>query len=216
MVRAHPRVCGENEIPTTDRVLCDGSSPRVRGKRIIFLRLLRLVRLIPACAGKTPPPKSRSSTARAHPRVCGENRNWKRLYQGRAGSSPRVRGKRVTTSRHLTYFRLIPACAGKTLTLREAARLQTAHPRVCGENIARIFSCQEGKGSSPRVRGKRPRRSRLRRRLGLIPACAGKTSLVTGAGDRGGAHPRVCGENLGEMFRSCSRLGSSPRVRGKH
>ena len=51
--------------------------------------------------------------------------------------------------------------------------------------------------------------------LRLIPACAGKTGDDCEAGDRRGAHPRVCGENAA-LDRSPKALqGSSPRVRGK-
>ena len=52
-IRAHPRVCGENNSGMVWTFSSSGSSPRMRGK----LELLRLdasaVRLIPAYAGKT-------------------------------------------------------------------------------------------------------------------------------------------------------------------
>ena len=50
---AHPRVCGENLTfrPTIGRPI--GSSPRVRGKRKKLFPAPEVVRLIPACAGKT-------------------------------------------------------------------------------------------------------------------------------------------------------------------
>ena len=53
-------------------------------------------------------------------------------------------------------------------------------------------------GSSPRMRGKLRRTFRLGLARRLIPAHAGKTALflVLVKGDR--AHPRACGENIGE------------------
>ena len=70
-------------------------------------------------------------------------------------------------------------------------------------------------GSSPRVRGKLKDIDQLMRIGGLIPACAGKTVHVFKSGTASGAHPRVCGENIGQMLGDELCEGSSPRVRGK-
>ena len=50
---AHPRVCGENAGTEPWDPTTQGSSPRVRGKLEAALAVGQLVRLIPACAGKT-------------------------------------------------------------------------------------------------------------------------------------------------------------------
>ena len=90
-----------------------------------------------------------------------------------------------------------------------------AHPRVCGENALDQEPALITLGSSPRVRGK------LSGRLGgagfrrLIPACAGKTTIVQPRLGSIRAHPRVCGENLIGVERELTESGSSPRVRGK-
>ena len=92
--RAHPRVCGENHATARRPERPTGSSPRVRGKPPCVRPCAGGGRLIPACAGKTPPLLASDPAFRAHPRVCGENR--------REGPvRPRL-------------ARLIPACAGKT------------------------------------------------------------------------------------------------------
>ena len=71
-------------------------------------------------------------------------------------------------------------------------------------------------GSSPRMRGKlRQLRHRLRH-SGLIPAHAGKTPSHTQRPRIRSAHPRACGENAFLYRGTCHRLGSSPRMRGKH
>ena len=70
---AHPRVCGENSHNMPPMCLMPGSSPRVRGKRICRCGGIGLVRLIPACAGKTSATDVRCLPPTAHPRVCGEN-----------------------------------------------------------------------------------------------------------------------------------------------
>ena len=70
-------------------------------------------------------------------------------------------------------------------------------------------------GSSPRVRGKRERSMACRLMVGLIPARAGKTFCFIGHRERGWAHPRACGENVGAPPGRPGSKGSSPRVRGK-
>ena len=53
------------------------------------------------------------------------------------------------------------------------------------------------------------------RRVGLIPAWAGKTCRRVVKGSRGRAHPRVGGENHGAVACTTAEGGSSPRGRGK-
>ena len=90
---AHPRVCGENEYIDRCGHCVSGSSPRVRGKLPRPDRRVRSHGLIPACAGKTPPPPGAACRRRAHPRVCGENDRMIMDLGDPGGSSPRVRGK---------------------------------------------------------------------------------------------------------------------------
>ena len=192
---AHPRVCGENSSSMVSVASVAGSSPRVRGKHPHGHQQIAAGRLIPACAGKTlgvPPgtlvtwliPACAGKTcalrpsrgrARAHPRVCGENRPRQRRQIVVAGSSPRVRGKRLGGDVERLPVRLIPACAGKTVAARCGRPPLPAHPRVCGENAHGDRVVGRARGSSPRVRGKPYPPRRPRPREGLIPACAGKT-----------------------------------------
>ena len=93
--------------------------------------------------------------------------------------------------------------------------MQRAHPRVCGENHGKGGKTRLVPGSSPRVRGKLAPHMTHAGKLGLIPACAGKTRAKPPAASASRAHPRVCGEN-GIVVASFGRVtGSSPRVRGK-
>ena len=131
------------------------------------------------------------------------------------GSSPRVRGKRGHGSHGIRAGGLIPACAGKTGWLRGRNCDLGAHPRVCGENLLSIRFQVLHPGSSPRVRGKHIRAESARRGLGLIPACAGKTTWLAPSATPSQAHPRVCGENRPLASKNLSYAGSSPRVRGK-
>ncbi len=95
---AHPRVCGENDFEDVPLSTEIGSSPRVRGKLGRGLRRRSLLRLIPACAGKTRRLVQQQAPCRAHPRVCGENELMNFTAAALSGSSPRVRGKRERIS----------------------------------------------------------------------------------------------------------------------
>ena len=113
-LKAHPRMRGENTKTMRFTFTADGSSPHARGKRIHILLVRSMVRLIPACAGKTSQPISKVCTAGAHPRMHGENSRGCRKNAPSGGSSPHARGKLIHQGRFFTAQRLIPACAGKT------------------------------------------------------------------------------------------------------
>ena len=178
VLRAHPRVCGENKAEADLSDLKDGSSPRVRGKPLFNDANRNTNRLIPACAGKTNGPGNQARRAGAHPRVCGENLVILLADPTFPGSSPRVRGKPKGSKGGNGSIGLIPACAGKTCPCVESLNRLRAHPRVCGENSVEAASGSEGHGSSPRVRGKLKVWKLIPSAHGLIPACAGKTSAV--------------------------------------
>ena len=69
-------------------------------------------------------------------------------------------------------------------------------------------------GSSPRVRGARPRADGLRDLHGIIPACAGNTNTALTTIGGSWDHPRVCGEHSLASRSVRNIVGSSPRVRG--
>ena len=77
----------------------------------------------------------------------------------------------------MVWSRLIPAHAGKTTYRRTGSRLMPAHPRSRGENGIAVQDAVGKFGSSPLTRGKPRGRYPLVRRVGLIPAHAGKTSV---------------------------------------
>ena len=168
-------MCGENVPNAGGDVFDAGSSPRVRGKLFKSAATSTGAGLIPACAGKTSTDKRARNSWRAHPRVCGENSDSTRAHLARAGSSPRVRGKLELIQAGHELFGLIPACAGKTVSSSARLSRRRAHPRVCGENAYLSGVVGGDLGSSPRVRGKPTLVVAEAQRLGLIPACAGKT-----------------------------------------
>ncbi len=69
-------------------------------------------------------------------------------------------------------------------------------------------------GSSPRVRGTGSGRQLAGQRRRFIPACAGNRTAGCRRGAYPAVHPRVCGEQGGQLGVDLGRGGSSPRVRG--
>ena len=158
------------------------------------------------------PPISRR---RAHPRSRGENGAAGMGWDCAAGSSPLTRGKRPRRDLRARQRGLIPAHAGKTKYAMFASAPLGAHPRSRGENSG-VSQAQISRiGSSPLTRGKRGDQEAVRRRRGLIPAHAGKTSNEVIGSPVLRAHPRSRGENCRSIRSVAGVEGSSPLTRGK-
>ena len=192
--------------------------------------------LIPACAGQTAHHPPSAGTARAHPRVCGADLRLVRVFLIGLGSSPRVRGRLTARGLCLVWLRAHPRVCGADEDQMILLMERGAHPRVCGADRQPRTGIPQQCGSSPRVRGRRRRRtlprcsSRAHPRVcgadlategdpvyaeRLIPACAGQTAVGVPGTGRCRAHPRVCGADLEGAEREASVPGSSPRVRGR-
>ena len=91
-----------------------GSPPQVRGKLLLVILALPLLRITPAGAGKTASTGTNLAAKRDHPRRCGENSAIAVSIHRTLGSPPQVRGK--PTVPHVTHAaqRITPAGAGKT------------------------------------------------------------------------------------------------------
>ena len=211
----HPRACGANSWHCLHNPRPNGSSPRVRGKRRPAAWCHALSRIIPARAGQTSSGVCRSCFWTDHPRACGANADGILGSRYRAGSSPRVRGKPPAWLQSLAIRRIIPARAGQTPTAAHTAIECPDHPRACGANTPVCGTSLSKLGSSPRVRGKRYRPN-LRHCPGrIIPARAGQTSSWKSSTRYPTDHPRACGANSSSLTALPTRIGSSPRVRGK-
>ena len=145
----------------------------------------------------------------------GENASHPDAVVEVEGSSPHARGKHLARAYEHLVGGLIPACAGKTeIRIRPHEALE-AHPRMRGENVrARRMRMGAG-GSSPHARGKHTSVRQGSVSGGLIPACAGKTRVVSPPLVHGWAHPRMRGENSVCLRELPSMPGSSPHARGK-
>ena len=187
----------------------------MRGKLAKDTAGFKILRLIPAHAGKTHGKHAISRPSGAHPRACGENRFGSALSSVTRGSSPRMRGKLLDGPRLFARGRLIPAHAGKTTPAKSPASWARAHPRACGENAAQAADSGNGEGSSPRMRGKQEFLLLPPAYRRLIPAHAGKTRPSASCIRSRRAHPRACGENMNISTAASLPPGSSPRMRGK-
>ena len=190
----HPRVCGEL-APCCHQAL-------------------RASRFIPACAGNSTGRRGPQRTPPVHPRVCGELQQPPGGGPQIVGSSPRVRGTPVAGPRRRPVGRFIPACAGNSTTGTRTCASSPVHPRVCGELAVVDLGGREPDGSSPRVRGTRPRAGGSPTEGRFIPACAGNSLESLPLRPPRPVHPRVCGELGKANFSDLVDSGSSPRVRG--
>ena len=132
--RDHPRGCGENRYSCSRRRSRRGSPPRMRGKLAVRPLGRHQERITPADAGKTSDSNAVYGASKDHPRGCGENNNPQSKTQNRAGSPPRMRGKRICFSVRAQQTGITPADAGKTFTAAKRTRFEQDHPRGCGEN----------------------------------------------------------------------------------
>ena len=86
---------------------------------------------------------------------------------------------------------------------------------MCGEKQKSVsISCSQI-GSPPRVRGKGRFSLTICSKLGITPACAGKSPTQSCAPWSTWDHPRVCGEKGTVTKSKMVARGSPPRVRGK-
>ena len=192
----HPRACGANFVKAVPALASAGSSPRMRGKPVVFPRGRGNRRIIPAHAGQTLDADFVVAGATDHPRACGANDLVDLPPPSGVGSSPRMRGKRLTVGRCGVMFRIIPAHAGQTPSPSRRGCRRPDHPRACGANPFPLRTGPSDSGSSPRMRGKHLGADRFNQRGRIIPAHAGQTPSANGRRSRATDHPRACGANL--------------------
>ena len=158
-----------------DQILTQGSSPRMRGTRPVFLLDRLHDGIIPAYAGNTEASVSWVCGDGDHPRVCGEHIPAIISSIRNAGSSPRMRGTPLSGEDAFGRVGIIPAYAGNTRSMKSGIGLCGDHPRVCGEHRFIGSNKYRAVGSSPRMRGTLERVCKHRNACGIIPAYAGNT-----------------------------------------
>ena len=211
----HPRACGANSASNEAAMTRFGSSPRMRGKRMVAGIWQTGRRIIPAHAGQTPPSTTRDTCRPDHPRACGANVMGASGEACKVGSSPRMRGKHLGADRFNQRGRIIPAHAGQTFPQLFCPVFCSDHPRACGANHGGRAAFHAIHGSSPRMRGKLGQIIKTETRNRIIPAHAGQTHGGVIVAVPSTDHPRACGANPNTVIPVTATAGSSPRMRGK-
>ena len=151
----HPHACGENIAERGLKLDFVGSPPRLWGKRRIPPKFIESPRFTPTLVGKTIHRLSVHNRKRVHPHACGENKTPIMQQVFRAGSPPRLWGKRCSRRYTNLYDRFTPTLVGKTIVLQPAHSVSAVHPHACGENNWAELGINWHKGSPPRLWGKR-------------------------------------------------------------
>ena len=131
----HPRIRGEHSGNDVRELEPRGSSPHTRGAPIAGRSFGNASGIIPAYAGSTSCGLSHSPREWDHPRIRGEHpRHTLRSLRG-AGSSPHTRGAHHELAERVHKFRIIPAYAGSTGSIRWLLLRCWDHPRIRGEHV---------------------------------------------------------------------------------
>ena len=146
--------------------------------------------------------------------MCGEHGGVNNYNNPTLGSSPHVRGAHAMTGEKTQVYGIIPACAGSTRPNLDCPRLWGDHPRMYGEHDNQQPDAYRPVGSSPHVRGARQACDDALQESGIIPACAGSTTVGKTKLLFIWDHPRMCGEHADGNKTIQGAKGSSPHVRG--
>ena len=165
--------------------------------------------IIPACAGSTVGYASATKSPRDHPHMRGEHTPKSAELRLPWGLGAQYGGAIKVLRRGI-----IPACAGST-TCRPSSRSRAGdHPRMRGEHRVTVGYGVVRLGSSPHARGARLKVCAQKCVRGIIPACAGSTSIGPSPWGCARNHPRIRGEHSREKKADEVWVGSSPHVRG--
>ena len=191
-----------------------GPSPRGRGNPRRKTAWGSARGSIPAWAGKPCTSLAQPSAGRVHPRVGGETEIGPITLVYAGGPSPRGRGNLLRRLGGNVLDRSIPAWAGKPQGPSSPETRSTVHPRVGGETSGAVSVNVPSLGPSPRGRGNRGVLDAEVKRMGSIPAWAGKPRRWRAATKAWEVHPRVGGETLHAAEHRGGADGPSPRGRG--
>ncbi len=151
----HPRLRGADRDTDAGSCLDAGSSPLARGRHDSLVSEAADVRIIPACAGPTWSSRIRRAAWKDHPRLRGADGQSTWSSGVTVGSSPLARGRPSGRRDRMERVRIIPACAGPTLSQPSVTMATRDHPRLRGADDGESCECPEAAGSSPLARGRR-------------------------------------------------------------
>ena len=173
--RDHPRMRGEKLEYFLLVKLLIGSPPHARGKGRRLTQRIKNLRITPACAGKRCRRPAGSNWYPDHPRMRGEKPSVSEKFGHPSGSPPHARGKEVVQYRCWVGIGITPACAGKRDVAGGEFQPRQDHPRMRGEKRYPLAACWLITGSPPHARGKVLGFFQVGGVAGITPACAGKS-----------------------------------------
>ena len=209
-------MCGADVHRSAPIPYSRGSSPRVRSRLVACDCPVGVDGIISACAEQTNTIAARAIGRRDHLRVCGADARESRRLMCWAGSSPRVRSRRLAYHGAKIRIGIISACAEQTFQTAAVRRDRRDHLRVCGADCSAMSANHVPLGSSPRVRSRPATLHSEVAYHGIISACAEQTLLRVFISALSKDHLRVCGADRGVFLIVSFGLGSSPRVRSRH
>ena len=171
----HPRSRGVYHREADREDEDGGSSPLARGLPREIVGLPDYGRIIPARAGFTSAGTVRSGFRWDHPRSRGVYRPGDRTGTHHDGSSPLARGLLLDEVDQAVGVGIIPARAGFTVVLLQAALSVGDHPRSRGVYAPTLRPSPHRPGSSPLARGLPDEDDEPTIYIGIIPARAGFT-----------------------------------------
>ncbi len=177
----HPRLRGEHPLGRRSTAPSGGSPPPARGAPQGRRRRVHVLRITPACAGSTSPPRTCGAGCGDHPRLRGEHVHPARTLRRSRGSPPPARGA-------------LPRC----LRRHPACRIT---PRLRGEHGFWPILSATNRGSPPPARGAQRHQRFLGVDVGITPACAGSTTIASAVHAVLQDHPRLRGEHSGRSER---------------
>ena len=133
-IKDHPRICGEHFSLPTRAEGKKGSPPHMRGAPAKIISPCHPIRITPAYAGSTPASVWPKSSARDHPRICGEHGSVTNGQYRAGGSPPHMRGAQRVSPARVDTNGITPAYAGSTLIHCLIPSNNRDHPRICGEH----------------------------------------------------------------------------------
>ncbi len=193
-----------------------GLSPLARGTHSGGGQINFSTRFIPAGAGNTEAPASKTAIIAVYPRWRGEHTKSRSVSCSASGLSPLARGTPLILLTRWLGHRFIPAGAGNTGAVRNGDGSGAVYPRWRGEHAALINKGLAFAGLSPLARGTPSVESSLRRSGRFIPAGAGNTRLRSRAPTIAPVYPRWRGEHRSTSPCRESKRGLSPLARGTH
>ena len=156
----HLRVCGADGSSGLWAFLQWGSPPRVRSRHRHGGRYAGGRGITSACAEQTSGRRAGRAASRDHLRVCGADTGRQGTQTRSGGSPPRVRSRHRTGFDAAAATRITSACAEQTAEVDGDVVDVVDHLRVCGADFGDDGRAVRGRGSPPRVRSRRRRRSR--------------------------------------------------------